>query len=90
MAIEIVDLPIKNGDPCFIPTNPWTNLRQVLSPEGDGISVACSEVILPSATGQLGASAPAVASRSVAGEVATEWACLNGKIRGKFVEKIGK
>lgn len=27
---------------------------KVLSPEGDGISVACSEVILPSATGQLG------------------------------------
>lgn len=29
-------------------------LVQVLSPEGDGIDVACSEVILPSATGQLG------------------------------------
>ena len=29
-------------------------LCQVLSPEGNGISVACSEVILPSATGQLG------------------------------------
>ena len=27
---------------------------QVLSPEGDGITVACSEVILPRATGQLG------------------------------------
>lgn len=27
---------------------------KVLSPEGDGITVACSEVILPSATGQLG------------------------------------
>ncbi|CAJ1393937.1 unnamed protein product [Effrenium voratum] len=27
---------------------------KVLSPEGDGISLACSEVILPSASGQLG------------------------------------
>eukprot|EP00913_Durusdinium_trenchii_P009618 g9036.t1 len=27
---------------------------KLLSPEGDGITVACSEVILPSATGQLG------------------------------------
>ena len=27
---------------------------KVLSPEGNGITVACSEVILPSATGQLG------------------------------------
>ena len=31
---------------------PWGG--QVRSPEGDGISVACSEVILPSASGQLG------------------------------------
>ena len=32
---------------------------KVLSPEGDGISLACSEVILPSASGQLGATRPA-------------------------------
>ena len=34
------------------PTQPTST--EVLSPEGNGLSVACSEVILPSATGQLG------------------------------------
>lgn len=39
---------------CNIPQRSFCAANQVLSPEGNGMTVACSEVILPSATGQLG------------------------------------
>ena len=40
-----------------------TRPAEVLSPEGNGITVACSEVILPSATGQLGSLVAGATSR---------------------------